>query len=156
MLNPYPLRETDSYSFEFTTQNNVEYKIYFIDYSYMFEDYEHITCPIYTFNIEIISGNSLVLDDRIKITVLKVVELFFLSIDNVVIYVCESLDKRQYARKRKFDMWFNNSNNESIIKEDGIAKIEGVDILNSILIHKDNKQLEHLVKAFHELNVYDD
>lgn len=121
----------------------------------MFEDYEHITCPIYTFNIDIIEGEYLILDDSIKATVLKVIELFFSSIENVAVYVCDSLDERQYARKRKFDIWFNTSDSDLIIKEDGIAKIEGVEILNSILIHKHNIQLNSLIKAFRELNGFD-
>ena len=63
-----------------------------------------------------------------------------------------SLDERQYARKRKFDYWFWKYNDGSILKEDRIAIIEDVEILNSLLILKSNPHCGEVVFAFKELN----
>ena len=70
----------------------------------------------------------------------------------VVVYVCGSIDERQYARKRKFDLWFYMYNNGSLIKEDGLALVEGSEIYNTLLIHKSNQQLTEIIFSFKELN----
>ena len=51
---PYKLHERDLYSYEFITDEDIVYKIYFFDYSYMFAEYQQIISPGYTFNIEVI------------------------------------------------------------------------------------------------------
>lgn len=154
MSSPYPLQENDEYSFEFITETGIKYKIYFLDYSFMFLDYTHISCPVYSFNIDAIEGNpdNTHSDERIGMTIAKIINLFFSKINNVAIYVCDSLDERQYARKRKFDLWFYLYNDGSLIKEDGLAVIEGVEIYNAMLLHKQNRQLTEIILAFKELN----
>ena len=154
MLSHYLLQENDEYSYEFLTEKRIRYKIYFLDYSYMFSDYPEIISPVYTFNIDVIEGdpNNSAGDDRIGLTVLEVFNLFFAKIENVAVYVCDSLDERQLARKRKFDLWFWTYNDGSIIKEDGMAIVEGVEIYNALLLHKHNKQLTDIILAFKELN----
>lgn len=120
----------------------------------MFYEYEHITCPIYSFNIDVIDGSArgVVEDVRIRQTVLHVFELFFEKVDNVVIYVCDSLDERHLARKRKFDLWFTSFKNEMFIKLDGVAIVEGVSIYNAILVHRNNKEVIEIETAFNDLN----
>lgn len=154
MLSPYQLLENDEYSYEFLTDQKIKYKIYFLDYSYMFAEYEQITSPVYSFNIDVIDGDpdNSISDDRIGETIQVVFNLFFARIENVAVYVCDSLDERQLARKRKFDFWFWTYNDGSLIKEDGLAIIEGAEIYNAILLHKQNKQLTDIILAFNELN----
>jgi Family of unknown function (DUF6169) len=55
-------------------------------------------------------------------------------------------------RKRKFDYWFWKYNDGSIIKENGFAIIEDVEILNAILVHKDNFMLKEIILAFNSIN----
>jgi hypothetical protein len=120
----------------------------------MFSDYPNIVSPIYALNIEALEGNpdDSLRDDRIGITVSKILNLLFSKIENVIVYVCDSVDRRQYARKRKFDIWFYMYNDGSIIKEEGLALIEGVEIYNTLLIHKKNQQIKEIILAFKELN----
>lgn len=154
MLSPYLLQENDEYSFEFITETGIRYKVYFLDYSFMFSEYADISSPVYSFNIDTIEGdpdNSLA-DERVGLTISKILNLFFDKINNVIVYVCDSLDERQYARKRKFDLWFYLYNDGSLIKEDGLAVIDGVEIYNSMLLHKQNSQLTQIILAFKELN----
>jgi len=63
-----------------------------------------------------------------------------------------STDDRHLARKRKFDFWFWRFNDGTILKEDGIAVIEGVEIYNSLLLHKTNPHLPIILEAFRQLN----
>ena len=154
MLSPYLLLENDEYSYEFLTEQGVRYSIYFLDYSFMFSDYPAIAQNVFSFNIDVLDGNadSSITDDRIGITILEVFKLFFTKLENVVVYVCDSIDDRQLARKRKFDLWFWKYNDGSLLKEDGIALIEGVEIYNSLLLHKANKRLTEIILAYKELN----
>ncbi len=154
MLSPYLLRENDAYSYEFVTDTGIRYKVYFLDYSFMFQEYTNIHSPIYSFNIDAIEGNPDTVpgDERVGSTIAHIMDLFFATIDNVAVYVCDSLDHRQYARKRKFDLWFHAYNNGSLMKEDGIALVDGVEILNAILLHKQHQQLQAILHAFRVLN----
>jgi hypothetical protein len=154
LSSPYQLLQNDEYSFEFITEQGIKYKIYFLDYGYMFADYPQITCPVYSFNIDAIEGEPghAPGDERVGATVSEVMNLFFRKIDNVTVYVCDSMDERQYARKRKFDLWFYAYNDGSLIKEDGLALVEGTEIYNAMILHKHNKQLTDIILAFKELN----
>lgn len=107
------------------------------------------------FNIDVASGDpdNAILDERVGITILHIFDTFFERLQNVVVCVCDSLDGRQLARKRKFDSWFWRYNDGSLIKEDDIAVIEGVEIYNSMIIHKQNKDLSEIILAFKELNM---
>ena len=154
MLSPYPLQENDEYSYEFLTEQGIRYSIYFLDYSYMFSDYPAIAENVFSFNIDVLDGDadSSITDDKIGITILEVFNLFFKKLENVAVYVCDSIDDRQLARKRKFDLWFWKYNDGSLLKEDGIALIDGVEIYNSLLLHKTNKKLVEIILAYKELN----
>jgi Family of unknown function (DUF6169) len=154
LLNPYPLQENDEYSFEFLTDAGIKYKLYFLDYSYIFADYTHISCPVYSLNLDAIQGDpdNAPGDDRVGATVFSVMQAFFAKVDNVAVYVCHNMDERQYARKRKFDRWFYAYNDGSLIKEDGLAVVEGTEIYNAMLLHKQNKQLTEIILAYQELN----
>ncbi len=91
-------------------------------------------------------------DERIGLTVVEVFKVFFMRRKNVAVYVCDSLDERHLARKRKFDFWFWKYNDGSIVKEDGIAVVDDMEILNSLLIHKENPHCTKIIFAFKELN----
>jgi hypothetical protein len=120
----------------------------------MFEDYPNIKCPVYSFNIEATEGDPdhSPGDDRIGITILEVFNLFFTRLENVAVYVCDSMDERQYSRKRKFDLWFFAYNDGTLIKEDGVAIVEGTEIYNAMVLKKQHSQLTELILAFKELN----
>lgn len=157
MLHPYPLKGNDKLTYQFTTDQGVSYLIYFLDYSFMFEDYPLIAKRVYTFNIDVIDNNAhqLLTDERIGLTVVEVIRLFFEEYNNVAIYICDSIDNRQLARKRKFDLWFWKYNDGNIIKEDELAIIEGVKVYNTILLHKENEHINEILQAFKLLNSRD-
>jgi hypothetical protein len=154
LLKPYPLKELDEYSFGFTTDQEISYVIYFLDYSAMFSEYPELAANIYMFNIDVTEGGPdlTIADNRIGVTILDVFNIFFKSRHNVAVYVCDSLDDRQLARKRKFDIWFWKYNDGSLIKEDDVAVVEGVEIYNSMILHKQNNHLIEIILAYKELN----
>jgi hypothetical protein len=152
--SPYLLKEHDEYSFEFITDQGIRYVVYFLDYSVMFASYPAIARQVFMFNIDVIEGNpdETLQDDRIGATVLRVFNLFFQKSQNVAVYVCDGTDSRQLSRKRKFDIWFWRYNDGSLIKEDEIAVIEGTEVYNSMILHKQNDHLKEIILAYKELN----
>ena len=154
MLSPYPLREADNFSYQFITDAEVTYPIYFLDYGYMFADYPDLSDNVYSFNIDVIDGNAGIFaaDERIGQTVVEILRLFFSRVENVTVYVCDSSDERHMSRKRKFDFWFWKYNDGSIIKEDGVAVVEDVEVLNSMLLHRNNPHCAEIIFAFKDLN----
>ncbi len=154
MLSPYPLQENNEYSYEFVTDQGIRYLIFFLDYSIIFSDYPHIASNVYMFNIDVLDGNpdDGIGDEKIGLTVLQVFNDFFKKVRNVAVYICDSSDDRQLARKRKFDLWFWKYNDGSLLKEDGIAVVDGQLIYNAMLLHKENDQLVEIILAYQELN----
>ena len=61
-------------------------------------------------------------------------------------------DDIQFSRKRKFDRWFFAYNDGTLIKEDGLALVEGVEIYNAMVLKKKHSQLTELILAFKDLN----
>lgn len=154
MLSPYPLQEADDFSYQFTTGAGITYHVYFLDYSYMFNEYPYLGENVYSFNIDVIEGDTALAgeDERIGLTLIEVFKTFFTRQRNVAVYVCDSADERHLARKRKFDFWFWKYNDGSIIKEDGVAMVEDMEILNSLLIHRNNPHCTQIIFAFKDLN----
>jgi len=106
------------------------------------------------FNIDVVNGNpdDHVHDERIGLTVLEVFKKFFATKQQVAIYICDNTDTRQLARKRKFDIWFWKYNDGSLLKEDEVAILEGREVYNSMILHKQNTFLAEVILAFKELN----
>ncbi len=154
MLNPYPLQEADNFSYQFITDTGITYHVYFLDYSYMFAGYPALGRKIYSFNIDVSEGDTDISgsDERTGLTIVEVFRIFFSQVENVTVYVCDSSDERHIARKRKFDFWFWKYSDGSIIKEDGVAIVEDMEILNSLLIHRNNPDCAEIIFAFKDLN----
>ncbi|MEO5947343.1 MAG: DUF6169 family protein [Chitinophagaceae bacterium] len=152
MLNPYPLQEADKFSYQFITDAGIVYHVYFLDYSYMFGDYPELSGNVYSFNIDVGDTDNSGADERVGLTVVEVFRIFFSRLENVTVYVCDSSDERHLTRKRKFDFWFWKYNDGSIIKEDGVAIVENMEILNSLLVHRNNPNCAKIIFAFKDLN----
>lgn len=154
MSSPYPLQENDEYSYEFVTDQGIRYLIFFIDYSVLFDDWPEIAPYVYMFNIDVMEGDpdKGAIDERIGVTILKVFNAFFTRVRNVAVYICDSTDDRHLARKRKFDYWFWKFNNGSLLKEDGMAVVDGHIIYNAMLLHKENDHLAEIILAYKSLN----
>jgi Family of unknown function (DUF6169) len=144
LLNPYPLREADEFS----------YHVYFLDYSYIFSDYPAMAVNVYSFNLEVAEGDTSLSgeDEKVGITIVEVFRYFFIRKENVAVYVCDAVDEHNLARKRKFDLWFWKYNDGSIIKEDGMAVVDDTEILNSLLFHRKNPRCAEIILAFKDLN----
>lgn len=155
MLPPYSLTKEEGLSYYFTTDYGLEYVVYFMDYSFMFGEYLPPYIPVYTFNIELIAEArvlSKATDKRIEATVSAILRLFFEEIENVMVYICDNLDNKHHARKRKFDSWYSNAINSQIEKYEFVAITEDYELLNSVLLHTQNPFKLQVLSAFKMLN----
>lgn len=154
MLNPYPLSEKNEFDFEFLTDNGITYNAVFISYGLLSKNFKEAKGDVFAFNLDIINGDAVdaPTDERVGHTVVYIFQKFFELSENAIVYVCDSLDSRQLARKRKFDLWFWRYGGNNLIKEDGFAIVEGIEILSSIILRKDNPYLMSILLAFSDMN----
>jgi hypothetical protein len=106
------------------------------------------------FNIEVSEGNPKIspLDERIAVTVFSIFQAFFLNRENVAIYVCESIDNRHLARKRKFDQWFGKYNDGTLNRHDNVAIVAGAEMHNSVILHVNNASMKEIIQAYEDLH----
>ncbi len=153
-MTPYPFTSLSDLSFEFTTDQGVVYKAYFISFGSVFSEFPEFSDSIYNFNLEVFHGDMYdqAMDQKIGETVVDIFRHFFAIRQNVIIYICDTSDNKHIVRKRKFDLWFWKYSDGSILKDDGLAVIEDTEIFNSLLVHKQNIFLDKIVSAFRTLN----
>lgn len=74
-MYPYLLKKYDDFTFEFITDSKITYQIYFLDNSFLFENYSQILSTVYSFNIEVLNGDpdNLAGDERVGETIAHLV-----------------------------------------------------------------------------------
>ncbi|HEX6847984.1 MAG TPA: DUF6169 family protein [Chitinophagaceae bacterium] len=82
------------------------------------------------------------------LTVTTILRTFLNQQSNVVVYICDNSDNREKARFHKFYHWFKTYNDGSFIQLRGVIRAGDTNILNAMLIHKDNPQLQDFIEAF--------
>lgn len=158
-MQPYKITVVKNNYYKFTTTADATYACYFVSSPEYFEDYKEIANKVFSFNLEILDKKKYTpttIDERISRTVIKIIKDFLESIENAVIYVCDSSDGKELLRKRKFDQWFKKYDDGSVIKIAGHVSLPGIDIYNAILIHKDNPRKNIFIEAFSSLNGVDE
>jgi hypothetical protein len=130
----------------------VTYHCYFFDFSTPFSDYPEIANNVFGFNLEVNEMpeglTKLSLDKRIAATVTTIVKAFLNENSNVVVYICDNSDNREKARFHKFNNWFKVYNDGTIIQLRGVIRAGDTNILNALLIHKDNRLKNDFIEAY--------
>ena len=148
---PYNFNQQEN-NYRFQTDAGVYYSVSFTDGSFYFNDFPPYL-SVFEFSISVVSlGDNISPphDRRVEATVVMILKDFLSDHENSVIYVCETLDQRQQARHRKFDMWFKQ--NLLIIpdleKHDIFVTYENLEIIASLIIHKNNLHKGEVIKMF--------
>ena len=124
-----------AYNFEFiggvnnsyliVTSSDVIYEIKFKPSNYLLEIDDFQNELVFEFVIEVLykpENVALTLDKLIGLTINIIFKEFYATYgDTVTIYICDSSDGKQFVRKRKFDHWFEDFNDNSFIKFDDIV-----------------------------------
>ena len=148
---PYPIIEQADGTFRFTTDYSIEFSVAFLDASYHFENLTIPNGNIVEFSFEPLSKpEQLPKDGRVSATILKILNSFFGNSQNVLLYVCESTDNKQLARKRTFDRWFDSQKVNSLEKYDFRFVVADVEIVGAIILDIRNTEKELLAALFVE------
>jgi hypothetical protein len=150
-LLPYNFNQQGN-SYRFLTDKEVYYNVQFVEGSFYFTDFPPYF-SLFEFSISVISlGDNLTppLDRRVEVTVVNILKTFLSRHENSILYVCETVDHRQRARYRKFDMWFNQNLDilPELEKHDAIITYEDLEFLSSLIVNKNNVHKIELVKLF--------
>ena len=149
--------QNNSYFFE--TNEGIIYEIVFKSTPYLFE-LENTEILENTFEFSILlkyNPNSKLPsnDKKIGATVVAVFIDFYSRRNKAIsVYICESADGKELARKRKFDQWFREYNNDTFIKVDKNLVDKNNNLFPvSLIILKSNPYEEEIFKAFVQLSL---
>ncbi|MBX3242234.1 MAG: hypothetical protein KIT80_14685 [Chitinophagaceae bacterium] len=146
----YITHKPDYYTF--ITSNGCEYHCYFFDFSTPFSDYPELAPNVFGFNLELKFKpeglDKVPPDKRIGETVTIILKTFLREKKNVVVYICDNSDNREKARFHKFTNWFRAYNDGTIIQLRGVIRTGNINILNALLIHRDNLLLNDFIEAY--------
>lgn len=151
-MQRYQISKINERLYSFETSVGCIYHCYFFDFGTVFSDYPDLTPKVFGFNLELKHKPDITigLDKRIAITVVTIIKAFLNEKQNVVVYICDNSDNHEKARYHKFTNWFRMYNDGSIIQLKGVIRAGNTNILNALLIHKDNKLLNEFIEA-HEI-----
>ena len=140
--SPYILESSGMYSFSFITEQGKKYEIGFIQDLMISDD------GVYQFFITTEDQFKTVLDNKIKKTVLVVIEEFFKNEGAVLDYICATDDNRQASRDRMFHQWYSNSlNKKDFCLRSMHLKIDEIEYFSSVIMRNDNPRFEAMNEA---------
>ncbi|MGB1231746.1 MAG: DUF6169 family protein [Winogradskyella sp.] len=96
-------------------------------------------------------------DRKVSKTVEHIIELFFLKVENSLIYVCDDADEKAKLRHKIFDRWYKKSEHrKSIIKIDNIIQFSSENsvmnkIYTSFMFQKANSNFDKLIKIYNSI-----
>lgn len=144
-LNPYEVvGSADSLSYFFVTSSGHHYRAYFLAMSTYVPSFKHV----YAFNLEPEEDTPHSIDPRIACTVAFIIRAFFSSVNNGILYICDTTDGRGRLRQVIFDRWFRIFNNGSAVKYDYEVQTDDYLITASLILLKDNEEIESIVQDF--------
>lgn len=143
-------------SYAFVTKNEVYYEAKFKQSNYLFGGLKEFNIDIFEFVIDVAispKGEKLPSDSKIPETISLLIKDFFnRNSRNAILYICDSSDSRQAARKRKFDKWVEYFKGEEFIKVDSeIFDGDNNKIYSSLIIKTENPFFSEVIKYFGKL-----
>lgn len=149
-LNPYKTTETEGLYYTFVTKDDIVYRAYFLNVSYLHPD----LINTYTFNIEPVGDTNTTrhpIDTRIGMTIAYILHNFFTKNQNSMLMACDNTDGKEDKRRKLFDRWYNIYNDNSLIKLDAALENDIYKLHISMYINKTNPRRGQLISAFNDL-----
>lgn len=144
---PYSVWNVNSYYY-FKTEHGTIYKIGFMPDDTIWE------AGAYQFLIINENSQPSPNDGKLKETVFCVIEAFFKSNPDILLYLCETGDGKQAARNRLFVRWFKEyANNHLFYFDTCEVRADGVDNFAAIIVQKNNPDLERIINDFNQVVV---
>ena len=157
MLNlyNYTFNEVTS-TYNFTTKNNIEYKVVFIIDETLDSVSEDTIENVYQVIIEKVSDTIEPFDSAVARTIDDIIKSFFENAQNSLIYICSEDEEKAEIRFNVFDRWYLNSTfNEFVTKIDNVINCEANGevylLYTSLLYHNDNPNIEYVLTAYNSI-----
>jgi Family of unknown function (DUF6169) len=148
--------EDEATDYFFKTQFNVFYRVEFKPTGYIFGDDYVWSHHCYEFSIKISekSPQNPPTDSLIPTTIAAIFLHFFEDKEKIILYTCDTSDRKHLARVRKFDRWFEQFNqNDNFIKLNHSIYDNTLQTTyyNSLIIKNNNSFRAEITEAFDEL-----
>lgn len=151
----YPIlsgKNDNEYTFD--TASQVAYEVVFKPSPYLFDEGSAFSRHVVELVIRI-SKDSVNqrpgLDKLVAPTIASIITDYYqIRHETVALYICDSSDGKQAARKRKFDDWFRYFNQDDFLKHDlPITDLnDGVTYYNAIILRVDNSYRDEIIAEF--------
>lgn len=128
---PYEVVPTDD-GLDFHTDFGVHYRISFT------EEAPIGNCDTYQFMLRKVQNVHSKHDPKVEQTVLAIIDEFFRSNLNVLMYICDTSDGREAKRSRLFLMWFKKYAGDRFVIHSAQAQIEDEILFISFIIEQRN------------------
>lgn len=139
--------------FHFTTSLNYQYNVYFLPAKEeYFSNYPDVPDNIYLFGFSLInaSAGALPFDNKVAQTICQILFDFFENHHNIIIFICDSSDKRERQRSITFSKWFHRFDTARLFeKTDKILEYDSDNrYYLSLIYRKDNPDKKIYLEAF--------
>ena len=124
MSNPYHFDSSDPNAVRFQTSHGIGYLVYFLPSPDFFADYPEFSEDAVTFGLAVEENPlaHLPKDARIGETIRVVLRGYFQqNPTGILLFTIDNKDKRQAARKKLFDRWYEQENSLGIERKSGIV-----------------------------------
>lgn len=153
MLYNYEFLAGINNSYVIVTKSDVIYEIKFKPSTYIVDIENQDENSIFEFVIEVLfkpNNVALTLDKFLAPTINQIFKDFYnLNNDSVTIYICDSSDGKQFIRKRKFDYWFSEFNDNTFVKfDDVLLDNERNNFPISFILKKNNPNFLKILNNF--------
>jgi hypothetical protein len=140
-------------TYNFTTKNNIEYKVVFIIDETLDSLSEKPIENVYQIIIEKVSNEREPFDSVVAKTIDDIIKSFFKNAQNSLIYVCSEDEEKAKVRFTVFDRWYWNSTfNKFVTKIDNIINVEvngrNYQLYTSLLYHNENPNIENILATY--------
>ena len=144
-LSPYKVWTENGRDYLIETNRDTLFRIGFMDDSSIW------TTGAYQFTINNESRRPSPNDQKLKDTIFRIVEAFFAANPDILLYICDTGDRKQAFRSRLFIRWFNSySNRDDYMMR--TAEIQEGDVKNfaALIVQKSNPRLQEIIAEFDE------
>lgn len=136
-------------NYNFFTDSGVQYNISFLPDDTMMKEL------VYDFVIANVNHKKSYGDKKVRETILTMLQEFFRTNNEVILYICETGDGKQAFRNKLFERWFSNYNKENRFSlYTATVTDEGVVNYAAIILRNDHPFFSAIVKEFVETTTF--
>lgn len=140
--SPYQISESGG-GLLFETENGVRYRVNFT------EEYPIGGCETFQFMFSKLTTVHTSFDNNISRTLVLIIEEFFRVNHDVLLYICDTSDKREASRNRLFTHWFRQFSEDSAFEfRSASSHVEYEKFFAAIIVERTNPKLEAVLEDF--------